>query len=384
MNNRSWQILCWNIRGLNDSNKWDAVRNKVEESACAVFCLQETKKQDFDSGFIRNFAPRRFDKFDFVPSVGASGGILLVWNSSVFDGTVLDKQRFGITMHFVSIHSGQSWKLTSVYGPCTEPARSEFLSWFRGHVINPDDNWLFMGDFNFYRSLENRNRPGGNLHDTFLFNDAIGHLGLVELPIKGRAYTWSNMQQNPLLEQLDWFFTSVNWTNEFPMTGVVPLAKVTSDHIPCKIMINTSIPKSNLFRFENFWTEHSEFMNVVANSWNQNDHHPNSANNLAAKFKRLRYALKSWCKSLSNLNILISNCNVVILFFDGLEERRALFNTERNLRNIVKAQSAKLLHYKHIYWKNRYTVNRIKLGDECTKFFHAMATISFRRNSIQQ
>jgi hypothetical protein len=45
---------------------------------------------------------------------------------------------------------------------------------------------------------------------------------------------------------------------------------------------------------------------------------------------------------------------------------------------------AKLLHYKQLYWKKRYTVNRIKLGDECTKFFHAMATISFRRNSISQ
>jgi hypothetical protein len=29
-------------------------------------------------------------------------------------------------------------------------------------------------------------------------------------------------------------------------------------------------------------------------------------------------------------------------------------------------------------------VNRIKLGDDCTKFFHAMATISYRRNSIPQ
>jgi hypothetical protein len=218
---RSWQILCWNIRGLNNSNKWDAVKNKVEESACAVFCLQETKRHDFDSGFIRNFAPRRFDKYDFVPSVGASGGILLAWNSSVFDGNVVDKQRFGITVHFTSTQTSQSWKLTSVYGPCTEPARSDFGL---GDVIEEEDNWLFMGDFNFYRSLNKRNRPGGNLHDTFLFNEAIGHLGLVELPIKGRAYTWSNMQQNPLLEQLDWFFTSVNWTNDFPMTEVLPLA----------------------------------------------------------------------------------------------------------------------------------------------------------------
>uniref|UniRef100_A0A453BG26 Uncharacterized protein n=2 Tax=Aegilops tauschii subsp. strangulata TaxID=200361 RepID=A0A453BG26_AEGTS len=42
-----------------------------------------------------------------------------------------------------------------------------------------------------------------------IFNEIIGHLGLLELPIKGRSYTWSNMQDTPLLEQLDWFFTSV-------------------------------------------------------------------------------------------------------------------------------------------------------------------------------
>jgi exonuclease III len=216
MNSRSWQILCWNIRGLNDSNKWEAVRNKVEESACSIFCLQETKMTDCDSAFVRNLAPRRFDKFDFVSSIGASGGILLVWNNSIFSGTILDKQRFGITSCFVSNQNSNTWKLTVVYGPCTEPMRSEFISWFRGHDIKQEDNWLFLGDFNFYRSLENQNKPGGNVHDTFLFNDAISHLCLVELPLKGWAFTWNNMQQNPLLEQLDWFFTSVNWIMTFP------------------------------------------------------------------------------------------------------------------------------------------------------------------------
>jgi len=282
------------------------------------------------------------------------------------------------------MHNSETWKLTSVYGPCTEPARLEFVSWFRGHEIEEEEDWLFIGDFNFYRSMENRNRLGGNLHDTLLFNDAIGHLGLVELPLKCRAYTWSNMQQNPLLEQLDWFFTSVNWTNIYRMTEVIPLAKVTSDDIPCKIMINTTIPRSNLFRFENYWTEHNDYYSVVQDSWSQSELHPDSASNLAAKLKRLRYALKAWSKSLSNLNQLINNCNTVILFLDTLEDRRSLFNTEADLRKIVKEQMARLLHFKQLYWKKRYTVNRIKLGDECTKFFHAMATISFRRNSISQ
>jgi hypothetical protein len=124
--------------------------------------LQETKKQDCDSAFIRNFAPRHFDKFDFIPSIGTSGGILLVWNSSAFAGAVLDKQRFGITARFTSMHNSETWKLTAVYGLCIEPAHSEFISWFRAHEIEEEENWLFIGDFNFYRSMENRNRPGGN------------------------------------------------------------------------------------------------------------------------------------------------------------------------------------------------------------------------------
>uniref|UniRef100_A0A453P9U5 Uncharacterized protein n=1 Tax=Aegilops tauschii subsp. strangulata TaxID=200361 RepID=A0A453P9U5_AEGTS len=59
-------------------------------------------------------------------------------------------------------------------------------------------------------------------NDIFIFNEVIGHLGLLELPIKGRSYTWSNMQDNPLLEQLDSFFTSANWITCYPSTQVLP------------------------------------------------------------------------------------------------------------------------------------------------------------------
>ena len=73
MNIQNWNVLCWNIRGLNAEEKHDVVHDKIEESGCSIVCLQETKIQSFDLPLVRKFAPRRFDKFDFVPSIGASG-----------------------------------------------------------------------------------------------------------------------------------------------------------------------------------------------------------------------------------------------------------------------------------------------------------------------
>jgi hypothetical protein len=192
------------------------------------------------------------------------------------------------------------------------------------------------------------------------------------------------MQAEPLLEQLDWFFTSANWTINFPKTEVLPLAKITSDHIPCKVMISTCIPKASLFRFENFWVQQNDFQEIVSDCWMNTPVLNDAAKNISSKFKALRARLKHWSRNLSNLRILISNCNSVIGFLDALEDRRGLFSPEINLRSAVKKQLQTWLHYKNLYWKKRYTVNRIKLGDECTKFFHGMATISYRRNAISQ
>lgn len=71
------------------------------------------------------------------------------------------------------------------------------------------------------------------------------------------------MQSIPLLEQLDWYFTSVNWTANYPNTTVLPLGKLVWDHVPCVINIESSIPKSKKIHFENFWVQHTGFHEVV-------------------------------------------------------------------------------------------------------------------------
>ena len=85
---RKWRVLCWNVRGINAEGRQREVRSKIDESECDIICLQETKCESFDWKLIRKFCPKRFDSFAYSPSVGASGGILVVWNSSVFQGVL--------------------------------------------------------------------------------------------------------------------------------------------------------------------------------------------------------------------------------------------------------------------------------------------------------
>lgn len=213
---RNWNILCWNIRGINSPHKWRSLREKIEESMCAVICIQETKREIFDHSYLKNFCPKRYDKFACSSSIGACGGILVIWNSSVFSGQLVHQLPFALTLEFTSTHSLEKWSMTTVYGPCDGQPRDDFVNWLYNLQILSNANWLVLGDFNFIRSTENRNRAGGNINDIMIFNDVVGHLGLIELPLKGRSFTWSNMQEVPLLEQLDWFFTTTNWTSSYP------------------------------------------------------------------------------------------------------------------------------------------------------------------------
>jgi exonuclease III len=203
--NRLWHILCWNVHGINSSERWPHLRSKIEESSASIVCLQETKKRHFDASFIRKFAPKRFDKFSFVPSDGASGGLLVLWVGNSFVGEVLLEESFGIVISFTSVLSLEKFTLVNVYGPCEGLERENFVAWLFHLDIADDEIWILLGDFNFYRFVENRNQPGANLSDIETFNEIISYLGLIELPIKVRSFTWSNMQRDPLLVQLDWF-----------------------------------------------------------------------------------------------------------------------------------------------------------------------------------
>ncbi|KAJ1287418.1 hypothetical protein BS78_02G008500 [Paspalum vaginatum] len=137
-----------------------------------------------------------------------------------------------MSVEFSSLHNGTNWILTNIYAPCTYEGKRVFLDWFKNIIMPEDVNWLIVGDFNLIRSPEDRNKLGADVNEMFLFNEAISELNLVEIPLHGKRFMWSNKQFPPLLERLDWFFTSPAWTSCFPNTTATSLVMETSDHSP--------------------------------------------------------------------------------------------------------------------------------------------------------
>jgi len=108
-------------------------------------------------------------------------------------------------------------------------------------------DWMVLGDFNLIRKPEDRNKPGGDLSEMFRFNSAISALGINEIVLQGRKFTWSNMQPSHLLEKLDGVFTPNSWAISYPNTSAKTLDMVPSDHCPCLVAVSTLIPRSRIF-----------------------------------------------------------------------------------------------------------------------------------------
>ena len=146
----------------------------------------------------------------------------------------------------------------------------------------------------------------------FLFNEVISHLGWTEIPLQGRKFTWSNMQPSPLLEKIDWVFTSECWNLSFPNTNLRALDMAPSDHTPCVVTIATNIPKSRIFRFENYRLLDEQFPVILTKCWADTNHHTDCAKALTTKFKALRKKLKDWQASKTGLRTIIANTKTIL------------------------------------------------------------------------
>lgn len=131
--------------------------------------------------FLRNFCPREFDRFEYLPSIGASGGMITIWKSRLFSGELVFSNNYSLSVQFSSQLNDESWIVSNIYGPCIPEGKRQFTDWFKQIQMPQEWDWLVVGDFNLMRKPEDRNKEGGDLNEMFMFNEAISMLGLNEI-----------------------------------------------------------------------------------------------------------------------------------------------------------------------------------------------------------
>jgi exonuclease III len=167
-----------------------------------MVCLQETKMQYIARSTLVSVLGSEFTEYVFLPSDGASGGILVAWKNHLryTDASRVDNHSVSIQFHK---QEGGTWWLTCVYGPQGDEEKISFLQELRNVREGCNGPWVVAGDFNLIYKTSNKNNNNFNRAMMGCFRSFINDLALKEVPLHGRRFTWSNQQVEPILVRLD-------------------------------------------------------------------------------------------------------------------------------------------------------------------------------------
>jgi hypothetical protein len=99
------------------------------------------------------------------------------------------------------------------------------------------------------------------------FRKFIDDTSLIDLPLIGRKYTWSNHQVSPTLVRLDRVLCSSDWEDIFPNNLLQSAASEDSDHCPLVLGLQSNCFGKRRFHFESFWPKLDGFQEAVNGAW---------------------------------------------------------------------------------------------------------------------
>ncbi|KAJ9682600.1 hypothetical protein PVL29_018507 [Vitis rotundifolia] len=119
------KIISWNIRGLGSRKKRRVVKDFLRLQNPDVVMFQETKREVCDRRFVGSVWSVRNKEWAVLPASGASGGILIIWDSKKMSSEEVVVGSFSVSVKFLLNGSGSLW-LSAVYGPNSPLIRKDF------------------------------------------------------------------------------------------------------------------------------------------------------------------------------------------------------------------------------------------------------------------
>ncbi|GAU23240.1 hypothetical protein TSUD_172690 [Trifolium subterraneum] len=333
-------ISSFNIRGMGSRVKRRKVRDLVRAEQLDFLALQETKMEMITDSVVHSLWGSNDCGWAFLPAVGNSGGILSMWNkvkaSLVF--TFIGEGFVGVCLDLVGVL--RKCFIVNVYAKCN--LRDKRRLW--GDLLMSksgfgDGLWCVLGDFNSVRaSLERRGAgqivAGGHSSEMLAFDLFLNNLGLVDLPIIGRSFTWFH-PNGVAMSRLDRILVSPDWFDIWGSPNVWVLARDVADHCPL---------------------ERLKGIKGVIKEWN------------GRNYGRVEVEKKRLVEEILALDI---KSEITALEEREVVERKKLFE---NLWKILKNMDAMTFQRSRSKW--------LKEGDANSRYFHNCIKARHRRNNV--
>lgn len=192
MDQSNHNILVWNARGLNAQCRRDGLRGVVESCNASVVCVQESKLDVISSFDMNAMLGTRFSSFEYLPSLGTSGGILIACRTPVVSCSLVHRGVYSISVMLSFEQQPDAWCLTGVYGPQADADKVEFLDELRSIRNSVSGPWMVAGDFNLILDASDKNNLNLNRRNMGRFRRFVDDMELKDVHLNGRLFTWSN------------------------------------------------------------------------------------------------------------------------------------------------------------------------------------------------
>ena len=165
----------------------------------------------------------------YLGSDGASGGILLMWDRRVVEKVEEVVGHFSVSCKFKNVDDRFEWAFTGVYGPNLNKRRRLMWEELTGLISWWDLPWCLGGDFNIICFPFEILGAASFSRAMYGFSDFISLHGLMDIPMVGSLYTWSNSSS---ASRLDRFLFSPLLADHFTQFSQTRMSRVLFDHFP--------------------------------------------------------------------------------------------------------------------------------------------------------
>jgi len=140
------RIIAWNVRGLNCPLKRGSVRWVLRKYSCDIAILLESKLEEVSREIILSLWGRPQVKWIFLPSVGRSGGIIIILDTQLVELVDSRVRVYSVCCILRSIEDNFIWGLIGIYGPNDDALRVDLWEELPSFLSCWDIPWCLGGD----------------------------------------------------------------------------------------------------------------------------------------------------------------------------------------------------------------------------------------------